>query len=112
MVHGGDDFDLLKHDFNSLLLGKRRITLATGIGVKGQGFLKICGNAEVIYDQATRLVFVDAVNSRDGLHEVVAFHRLVDVERMHAGCIEARQPHVANDNQLQRIVVVLHPLGQ
>ena len=42
----------------------------------------------------------------------MALHRLVDVERVHAGRIEAGQPHVTHDHQLERIVVVLHALGQ
>jgi hypothetical protein len=49
---------------------------------------------------------------RNGLHQVVALHRLVDVERVHARRIETGEPHVAHDHQLQRIVVVLHALGQ
>jgi len=43
---------------------------------------------------------------------VVALHRLVDVERVHAGRIETGEPHVAHDHQLQRILRVLHALGE
>ena len=39
-------------------------------------------------------------------------HRLVDVHRVHAGAIETGQPHVADNNQLERIVRILEPLGQ
>jgi hypothetical protein len=43
---------------------------------------------------------------RDGLHQAVALHRFVDVHRVAAGSVKARQPHVADDQDFQWIVGV------
>ena len=77
-----------------------------------EGLLELVGQAEVIDDQAAGLVPEDAVDPGDGLHQAVALHRLVDVHRVQAGGVEAGQPHVADDHQLERVVGVLEPLGQ
>ena len=52
------------------------------------------------------------VDAGDGLHQSMAAHRLVDVEGVEAGCVEAGQPHIAHEHDLQRIVGVAEALGQ
>ena len=42
----------------------------------------------------------------------MAFHRLVNIQRVHTGRIEASEPHVAHNHQLERIVLVSHAFGQ
>ena len=59
------------------------------------------GDADIIHDEARGLVAEHAVDAGDGLHEPVALHRLVEIHRVHAGRIEARQPHVADNDQFQ-----------
>ena len=51
-----------------------------------------------------------AVHARDGLHQPVAAHRLVDVHRVQARRVEAGEPHVAHDHELERVGRVLEAL--
>ncbi|MOA12581.1 hypothetical protein D3C78_1325910 [compost metagenome] len=62
-----------------------------------RGF-QFVGDADVVDHQAALLVLEYPVHPRDGLHQVVALHRLVHVQGVHAGRIEAGQPHVADDH--------------
>jgi hypothetical protein len=48
VIHRRNDFQFLQHDLDGLLLCKRRITLATGVGVERQRFLQVSGNASVL----------------------------------------------------------------
>ena len=64
-------------------------------------------HAVVIDDQAEILAGIDAVRPRDGLHQRVRLHRLVDVERGKALHVEARQPHGADDRDAERMLRVL-----
>lgn len=43
VIHRRNDFQFLHHDLDGLLLCKRRITLATGVGVERQRFLQVSG---------------------------------------------------------------------
>ena len=110
--HLRDDFQFFQHEGHGLLLRHGRIALAAAVGVEGEGFFQVGGDAQVIDDQAARFVFVDAVDAGDGLHQVVALHRFVDVHGVQGGHIEAGQPHIAHDDQFQRIVGVFHAVGQ
>ena len=49
------------------------------------------------------LVLEHAVDAGNGLHQVVALHGFVHVQRVHAGRIKAGEPHVAHDYHLQRV---------
>jgi hypothetical protein len=102
----------LEHQRHGLLLVERRLALAAALGVGVQGLLELVGEAQVVDDEAARLVPEHAVHARDGLHETVPLHRLVDVHRVHARGVEAREPHVADDDELERVARVLEPLGQ
>jgi hypothetical protein len=53
-----------------------------------------------------------AVDASDGLHQAVALHRLVHVHRVQARRIEAGQPHIAHDDELQRIFRITSALGE
>jgi hypothetical protein len=88
------------------------LALAAGLGVRGHGLAEVVGQAEVVHHQAAGLVAEDAVDARDGLHQPVALHRLVDVERVHRGRVEAGQPHVAHDHHAQRVRGVAEAGGQ
>jgi hypothetical protein len=55
---------------------------------------------------------VNAVDSGDRLHQVVPFHRFVDVEGMHAGGIEAGEPHVADYDEFEGVAVIAHAIGE
>lgn len=49
----------------------------------------------------------DAVDARDGLHQRMAAHRFIQVHGVRRRDVEAGQPHVAHDNQLERVVGIL-----
>ena len=59
-------------------------------------------HAVVVDDEPEVLAWVDAVGPRDGLHERVCLHGLVDVERGEALHVEASQPHGAHDGDAER----------
>ena len=87
-------------------------TLLVALRILLHGCLEGLGDADVIDDETTFLAGENAIDTGNGLHEVVAAHRLIDVhggERRH---IEAREPHVAHDGNLHRVVVVLELLRQ
>ena len=78
--------------------------LAVVAGILAERALEVLRDADVVHDQPGRLVAEDAVDAGDGLHQAVALHRLVHVHRVHAGRVEAGQPHVADDDELERVV--------
>ena len=88
------------------------IALAARVGIERQGFFQVCRYAQIINHQTAGLVLINAVHAGDGLHQVMALHGLVDIERVQAWHIEARQPHIAHDDQFQLIVGVFHTLSQ
>ena len=68
--------------------------------------------AEIIHHQAARLVLENAVHTGDGLHQPVAAHGLVQIHRMQARRVKAGQPHIADDDNLERVFAILEPFGQ
>ena len=64
-------------------------------------------HAVVIDDQAEILAGIDPVRPRDGLHQRVRLHRLVDVQRGEALHVEAGQPHRADDRHAEWMIRVL-----
>ena len=76
-------------------------------GVGRDRLLQVGRDAEVIDDQAARLVLVDAIDPRNRLHQPVTVHRLIDVHGVQRRRIEAGQPHIADDHQLERIAASL-----
>jgi len=102
----------LQHDSHSLFLVDGRLPLAAALGVVGQSGFELVCQAEVVHHQAARLVFEHTVHPRDGLHQPVAAHRLVHIHRVQAGRVKARQPHIANDHDFERVFRVLETLRQ
>ena len=68
--------------------------------------------AEIIHDQATGLVAIDAVDARNGLHEAVALHGLVDVHGVKRRHIETGQPHITHDGNLEGVTRILETIGK
>ena len=85
--------------------------VAVAAGILAERALQVLGDADVIHHQAGGFVAEHAIDTRDGLHQAVALHRLVHIHGVHAGRVEAGQPHVAHDDQFQRVLGVLGPLG-
>ena len=67
---------------------------AVRLGVVCQCQVHLLLDANVVNDQAFLLVLELSVHPRDGLDKVVALNRLVYVDGIQEGHIEARQPHV------------------
>ena len=84
----------------------------TGFGVGRQRFLQVIGQTEIIHDQAAGLVFVDTVDARNGLHQTMPLHGFVNVHGVQRRDIETRQPHIADDDDLERVVGVLEAFGK
>ena len=76
-------------------------------GVLRQRLAQALEHAVVVDDHAEILAGIDAVGARDGLHQRVRLHRLVDVERRQALHVEAGQPHGADDGDAERMLRVL-----
>ena len=97
------DLELLQHDGDGLVLVDRGCALAAAVGVDGESLPQIVGDPQVVDDQPAGLVPEDSVHARDRLHQPVAAHRLVDVHRVQARRVEAREPHVSDDDNLERV---------
>ena len=106
------DLVLLQHDRDGLGLVDGGLARAAALGVGRQRLLQLVGQAEVVHHQPAGLVLEDPVHPRDGLHQPVPAHRLVHVHRVQARRVEAGQPHVAHDHDLERVLRVAEPLGQ
>lgn len=106
-----DDFVLRKQHVQNFINGNARVA-AIGLCVCGQGLLKFGGEAQVIDDQSTRLVFEHAVDASNRLHEIVPAHRLIDVHCVETRCVKASQPHISHDHELEWIFGLLKSLGQ
>ena len=87
--HAVDDIELLQQDGKRLFGTVGRRTLALGIGVGLQCLLQLVGDTYVIHNQPTWLVLKYPVHTGDRLHQVVALHRLIDVQGVAAWGVES-----------------------
>ena len=94
---------LLQHEPDGLVLVNRRQARAAALGV-GRKAAQLVGQSEVIHHQAAWLIPEDTIDARDGLHQPVPTHGLVDVHGVQAGRVEAGQPHVADDDHWKPVV--------
>ena len=88
---------------------RRGFGLVAGRRILRRRIAQFIADTDVIDDQPVRLVVEDAVDARDRLYHVVAPHRLVHVQRVQAGYIGPRQPHVADNHDAQRVIQVAQP---
>ena len=112
MHHVLQNLELFLHDGHGFFLNLRRITLTACIRIKRQSIFQIRCDPQVINDQTTGFVFVYPIHPCNGLHQVMAFHRLINVQRVHTGCIKTGKPHVAHNDQFQLVIIVFHALSQ
>ena len=89
---------LLQHHGNSFGLVQRGTAGAAALGVGRKCAFEFVREAEVVHDEAARLVPEHPVHTGNGLHQPVAAHRLVHVHGVQARGIEAGQPHVPNEH--------------
>jgi hypothetical protein len=76
------DLVLAEHERHGLGLVDRRPAGAAALRVRRERRLELLGEAEVVDDEAARLVPEDAVHPGDRLHQAVPAHRLVHVHRV------------------------------
>ena len=74
--------------------------------------MQVGRDAAAIDDQAAEFVLVDAIYPCDCLHQPLTAHRLVDVLGVQRRGVEAGQPHVVDDHQLERISRVYEAFGE
>ena len=81
---------------------------------------EVLEHADVVDDHARALARRATVRSRDGLHERVVLHRLVEIDGAAGRHVEAGDPHGADEHEPQRVVgvlelalevLLLHPLA-
>ena len=68
--------------------------------------------SQIVHDLSARLVFEDSIHTRDGLHQTVTAHWLVDVHRTQARSVEAGQPHFLNNDDAERVVGIFESAGE
>ena len=107
-----DNLVLLQHERDGLLLVDGRPPLAVTLRVVLQRLLQLVCEAEVVHDESAGFVVEDPVHTRDGLHQPMAAHGLVHIHRVQARGVEAGQPHVPDDHDLERVLLVLEALRQ
>ena len=88
----------------------RGLTGAAALRIGRERLFQLVGKAEVIDDQPARLVLEYAIDAGDGLHQPVPAHRLVDIHRVQARRVEPGQPHVAHDDDAERIRRIAEPV--
>ena len=87
------------------------ILLITG-SVVIHGLLQRSSNAYIVNYKSTFLVTEYTVYTGDSLHQIIATHRLVHIHCCQRRNIEAGQPHINNNGNLHRTVVILEFLCQ
>src|SRR5882762_7969184 len=93
-----DNLKLLKHDRNSLLLRDTSL-FAIPLGILGKCQFECISKPKIVNDQTAGLVFENAVDTCDSLHETVALHGLIQVHGVQAGSVKACEPHITNNHQ-------------
>ncbi len=76
------------------------------------GFLESGGNADVVDNKTAFFVLKDAIDSGNGLHQVVAGHGLVHIHGSEARDIKPCEPHIHHNGNLKGILVILEPACQ
>ncbi len=97
MQHALRYFEFFEHRGDGARGVERCVSLAAAFGVGGEGVFELVGEAEVVDDEAAGFVAEGAIDARDGLHEAVALHGLVDLGVR----VEFSQPHGADDDDAE-----------
>ena len=111
MVHGAHHVVLFEHHCDGICIVDPRVLLVRR-RILAQRILQVLSDADVVDHQSGWLVLEHPVDPRDGLHQPMTPHGLVNVHGVHGGGIEAGQPHVADNNQHERVTRVLRPFGE
>ena len=102
-----------RHQFNFVQNRRARFTPSRRrLGINGQRVLQGAKDAHIVHDQARLFARRHAVGPRDGLHQRVCPHRLVQVDGRAGGHVKAGDPHGADKHQPQRRISALELLSQ
>ena len=76
-------------------------------GIVRQSLLHVLEHIHVIHDDATRLARIYSVGTSDGLHQRMPLHRFVEIERGERWHVKTREPHGTDEDQAQRVILIL-----
>ena len=79
-----------------------RLALSSTLSVRPEGLLQRIADTQIIDNQPAGFLAKDTVDASDRLHQPVSLHRLVDVHGMGARGVESCEPHIPDDDQLER----------
>ena len=106
------DLVLLQHHGDRFILVERGLPGAAALGIGRERAFQLVGEAQIVHDEAARLVPEHPVDAGDRLHQPVAPHGLVDIEGVQARCVEAGEPHIAHQHDAERIARIAEALRQ
>jgi hypothetical protein len=106
------DLVLFFHHRHGLGLVDGGAPRAAAFGVGGERLLQFVGEPQVVHHQPARLVAEDAVHPGDSLHQPVGAHGLVQIHGVEARTVKAREPHVADDDDLEGVLRVAKSVCQ
>ena len=98
--------------FHQLCFVSHRVLSAFARSVNRQRLFQRGEDIRVIHNHAAVFAGKHPIRPRDGLHQRVVPHRLVEIHRGATRRIEARQPHRADKDQPQRVFRILELLIQ
>ena len=99
----GADLVFLAHDRHGFGLVEGGAAFAAALGIGRERRPELARKAEIVHDETAGLVREHAVDAGDGLHQPVAAHRLVEIERVQARRVEPGEPHVAHQHDAERV---------
>ena len=82
------------------------VLLITGSIVVHRLLKRRC-DSHIIYNEAAFLVAKYTINSRNRLHQVISLHRLINIHGSQGRNIKSRQPHIYNNRDFERTVIIL-----
>jgi hypothetical protein len=85
---------------------------STAFSVRRQRLFQLVRQPQVVHHESPGLVAEHPVHPRDGLHEPVGAHGFVHVHGVQARAVEAREPHVADDDDLEGVLRVSKAVPQ
>ena len=107
---------------NGQLLKKLRIGHFSDIGIPIVLFITSCVvihgllqgrcNANVVNNQAAFFILKDTIDASNGLHQVIALHRFINIHCCKRRNIKSGQPHINDYGNLHFAIIVFEFLGE
>ena len=112
VIHGSHDIVFFEHYLGGLFLVDCRFSAPARLGVIRQRALQLVGKSDVVDHEPARFILEIPIDPGNRLHQPVSAHRFVHIHGMQGGTIESRKPHIADNDDPQRICRVFKPLRQ